>query len=66
MSETQIRAAGPGDLQRITAIYNHYVLNTPVTFDVESYTVDRRQAWFEQFGVTGRHQLLVAVEKGVK
>jgi phosphinothricin acetyltransferase len=65
MSETQIRTAGPGDLERITAIYNHYVLNTPVTFDVESYTVDRRQAWFGQFGVTGRHQLLVAVEKGV-
>src|SRR5277367_82958 len=65
MNETRIRTAEPGDLARITAIYNHYVLNTPVTFDVEAYTVERRQAWFAQFGVTGRHRLLVAEENGV-
>jgi phosphinothricin acetyltransferase len=61
----EIRAAGIGDLARITEIYNYYVLNTPVTFDVESYTVERRESWFAQFGATGRYRLLVAEEKGI-
>jgi phosphinothricin acetyltransferase len=65
MSETRIRAAARGDLARITEIYNYYVLNTPVTFDVEAYTVERREPWFAQFGETGRHRLLVAEENGV-
>ena len=65
MSETRIRAAERRDLARITEIYNYYVLNTPVTFDVEAYSVERREAWFAQFSVTGRHRLLVAEEDGV-
>jgi len=65
MSETQIRRAERGDLARITEIYNHYVLNTPVTFDIEAYTVEGREVWFAQFGVTGRYRLLVAEEDGV-
>jgi phosphinothricin acetyltransferase len=64
MSETRIRTAERGDLARITEIYNYYVLNTPVTFDVEAYTAQRREAWFAQFSVTGRHRLLVAEENG--
>jgi len=52
-------------LARITEIYNYYVLNTPVTFDVEAYTVERREAWFAQFSVTGRYRLWVAEENGV-
>ncbi|HKM47110.1 MAG TPA: GNAT family N-acetyltransferase [Terriglobales bacterium] len=65
MSETRIRTAERGDLARITQIYNYYVLNTPVTFDIEAYTVEGREAWFGQFGVTGRYRLLVAEEDGV-
>jgi phosphinothricin acetyltransferase len=64
MSETRIRTAERGDLARITEIYNYYVLNTPVTFDIEAYTVERRETWFGQFGSTGRHRLLVAEEDG--
>src|ERR1039457_2609395 len=60
MSEVLIRPAELRDLPRLTEIYNHYVVNTPVTFDVEPYTVERREAWFAQFGATGRHRLLVA------
>jgi phosphinothricin acetyltransferase len=60
-----IRTAECGDLARLTEIYNYYVLNTPVTFDVEAYTVERREAWFGQFSVTGRHRLLVAEENGM-
>jgi phosphinothricin acetyltransferase len=64
MAQIRIRAAARSDLPRLTEIYNHYVLNTPVTFDIEPYTVDRRAPWFEQFGPTGRYRLLVAEENG--
>jgi phosphinothricin acetyltransferase len=65
MSESRIRTAERRDLARITEIYNYYVLNTPVTFDVEPYTVERREAWFMQFSATGRHRLIVAEENGI-
>jgi phosphinothricin acetyltransferase len=60
MSEVRIRPAMRADLARLTEIYNYYVVNTPVTFDVEPYTVERREAWFGQFGTAGRYRLLVA------
>ena len=58
----QVRAAHLDDLPRLTEIYNHYVLTTPITFDVEPYTVERRVSWFEQFAVLGRYRLVVATE----
>jgi phosphinothricin acetyltransferase len=60
MSTANIRLAERNDLGRLTKIYNYYVINTPVTFDVEPYTEERRESWFAQFGATGRHRLLVA------
>ena len=65
MSDILVRPATLEDLPRLTLIYNHYVVNTPVTFDLEPYTVDRRRAWFEQFAATGRHRLLVAESDGL-
>src|SRR5277367_5995721 len=65
MSEITIRTAMPADLTRITDIYNYYVLNTPVTFDVEAHTVEGRAEWFAQFRATGRHRLIVAEEDGI-
>lgn len=63
MSEIRVRLANAADLPRLVEIYNHYVVNTPVTFDVEPYTVRSRTPWFEQFAQTGRYRLLVAEEK---
>lgn len=63
MAEPHIRVAGKADLPRLTEIYNHYVIHTPVTFDVEPYTLERRAAWFEQFGPAGRYRLLVAEDE---
>jgi phosphinothricin acetyltransferase len=57
-----IRPATRDDLPRITEIYNYYIVHSPVTFDLEPYTVERRMTWFAQFGATGRHRLLVAEE----
>jgi len=61
----RIRPANRADLTRLTEIYNYYVVHTPVTFDVEPYTVERRAAWFEQFALTGRYRLVVAEEDGL-
>ena len=58
----QIRPAELDDLPRLTEIYNHYVLTTPITFDVEPYTVERRLPWFEQFATVGRYRLVVATD----
>jgi phosphinothricin acetyltransferase len=60
MPDIHIRPATRSDIPRLTEIYNHYVIHTPITFDVEPYTVERRAVWFEQFSTTGRHRLLVA------
>jgi phosphinothricin acetyltransferase len=60
MRALHIRPATHSDLPRLTEIYNHYVINTAVTFDIEPYTVERRTPWFNQFGTSGRHRLLVA------
>jgi len=55
-----IRPAVRSDLPRLTEIYNHYVVHTPVTFDIRPLRVEERIPWFEQFGQTGRYRLLVA------
>jgi phosphinothricin acetyltransferase len=60
-----IRPALIGDLPRLTEIYNHYIVNTPITFDLEPVSVDDRRAWFAQFGSGGRHRLFVAEMDGV-
>lgn len=60
-----LRPAREGDLPRLTEIYNHYILNTPITFDLDPVTVDERRPWLAQFAETGPHCLLVAEEAGV-
>jgi phosphinothricin acetyltransferase len=64
MSGISIRVAIRGDLPRLTEIYNHYVVHTPATFDLEPYTVEQRESWFSQFGASGRYRLFVAEENG--
>jgi phosphinothricin acetyltransferase len=60
-----MRAARLDDLPRLTEIYNHYVVHSPATFDLEPKTLDQRREWFSQFAEAGRHRLLVAEEDGV-
>ena len=62
MADFTIRPASAGDLQALTDLYNHYVRETPVTFDVEPFSAEARRPWLDQFAGTGRHRLLVAVE----
>jgi phosphinothricin acetyltransferase len=60
-----VRAARPGDLPRLTAIYNFYIEHTAVTFDIEPFTAEGRAEWFSHYSETGRHRLLVAEGDGV-
>jgi phosphinothricin acetyltransferase len=59
-----VRAAMLDDLPRLTEIYNHYIVHTPITFDLEPFSVEQRRAWFDGFAATGRRRLLVAVDTG--
>lgn len=61
----EIRTASREDIPALTEIYNYYVHNTPITFDMAAKTIAERTQWFDQFGEMGRHQLLVALEAGV-
>jgi phosphinothricin acetyltransferase len=60
----KIRPATRADLPRLTEIYNYYVINTPITFDLKPFTVDERVRWFEEHAGAGRHRMFVAETAG--
>jgi phosphinothricin acetyltransferase len=64
MSEVTTRPAVLSDLSRLAEIYNHYILNTPITFNMKPFTVEGFKEWFEEHSDGKRHRLVVAVEKG--
>ncbi len=59
-----IRAAERRDLPALTALYNHYVEHTVITFDLEPWTVQQRAEWFGHYAETGPHRLLVGERDG--
>lgn len=59
-----VRAATLDDIPKLTEIYNHYVVNTAITFDLEPVSLEERREWFRQFAPSGPHRLLVAEEDG--
>lgn len=60
-----IRHAIEGDLERLTEINNHYILNTNATFDIEPQRAQDRKPWFQRYKMTGPYQLLVAESDGI-
>ena len=54
-----LRAGVLEDLPRLLEIYNHYVVKTPVTFDIDPISMEARRPWFDGFAVDGPHRLLV-------
>ena len=62
-SSVVVRPGVEGDLSDLTEVYNHYIIHTPITFDVEPYTVETRRAWFETFRETGPHRIFVAEQE---
>ena len=59
-----IRAAELRDLPDLTALYNHYIEHTVITFDLEPWTVEQRTEWFGHYAQTGAHRLLVGERNG--
>jgi len=60
-----IRAAVTGDVPRMTEIYNHYIVHTAISFDLEPFTVEQRKEWFGHYATSGRYRLFVAESDGL-
>jgi phosphinothricin acetyltransferase len=61
MTDMIVRPARETDLVSLNDLYNHYIRETPITFDIVSWTLEQRQEWFSHYHETGRRRLLVAV-----
>jgi phosphinothricin acetyltransferase len=55
-----VRPASLDDLTGITAIHNHYIVNTHITFDIRPCRPEQRVAWFHDHSDGKRYRLLVA------
>lgn len=60
----KIRGPVDGDLAPLAKIYNHYVVESHVTFDIEPIPLETRRSWLASFAESGPYRLLVAEEKG--
>lgn len=58
-----IRSATLDDLPALTGIYNHYVVHTPITFDLRPFSTEERRTWFDDHQGSGRHRLLVSEDE---
>lgn len=59
-AEVQVRPGVETDLAALTDIYNHYVRETPITFDTAVFTPEERRPWLLSHLEDGRHRLMVA------
>ena len=56
-----LRSVRLDDAAGINAVYNHYIRETPITFDIEPWDDGQRRSWIDAHR-GGRHHVLVAVE----
>lgn len=61
-TEVQVRPGTEGDLDTLTALYNHYVTETAITFDLAPFTPSERRPWLLSHPEDGPHRLLVATD----
>jgi phosphinothricin acetyltransferase len=61
-TEVQVRPGVEGDLKALTDIYNHYVRETPITFDTSVFTPEERRPWLLSHPEDGPHLLKVAAD----
>ncbi|MGW7252646.1 N-acetyltransferase family protein [Streptomyces sp. NPDC054834] len=60
-AEVQVRPGVERDLEALTDIYNHYVRETPITFDTAVFTPEERRPWLLSHPEDGPYRLMVAV-----
>jgi phosphinothricin acetyltransferase len=63
-ADVLVRPAAEDDLGSLNDVYNEYVVQSHATFDVEPTSLEWRQEWFRQHGLSGRHRVMVAVVDG--
>ncbi|MCL1601614.1 MAG: N-acetyltransferase family protein [Actinomycetia bacterium] len=61
MSDLVIRRAIEADIPEMNAIYNEYIVDSHVSFDIEPWSDEKRLAWFRE-GVVAGFPILVACE----
>ncbi|MGW2778195.1 N-acetyltransferase family protein [Streptomyces olivaceoviridis] len=61
-TEAQVRPGIEADLDTLTAIYNHYVRETAITFDTAVFTPEERRPWLLSHPEDGPHRLMVATD----
>ncbi|MFI9049272.1 GNAT family N-acetyltransferase [Streptomyces sp. NPDC053427] len=62
--DVQVRAGDEDDLEALTELYNHYIRETSITFDMEPFTPEQRRPWLLSHPKDGPHRLLVARSAG--
>ncbi|MGB3669335.1 MAG: N-acetyltransferase family protein [Phormidesmis sp.] len=59
--DINVRNVRDTDLDALVELYNRYIAETAVTFDLSPYTTQqRRESWLSHYSDSGRHRLLVA------
>ncbi|MFF4547442.1 GNAT family N-acetyltransferase [Streptomyces sp. NPDC001435] len=61
-TEVQVRPGAEADLEALTDIYNHYVRETPITFDTAVFTPEERRPWLLSHPEDGPYRLMVAMD----
>ena len=61
-TEVQVRPGVEEDLDALTDLYNHYVRETPITFDTATFTPEERRSWLLSHPEDGPHRLMVATD----
>ncbi|WP_155058514.1 GNAT family N-acetyltransferase [Streptomyces blattellae] len=59
-TEVQVRPGVESDLEALTDLYNHYVRETPITFDTAAFTPEGRRPWLLSHPEDGPYRLMVA------
>ncbi|GEC07362.1 phosphinothricin N-acetyltransferase [Streptomyces spinoverrucosus] len=60
--EVQVRPGVEDDLAALTDLYNHYVRETPITFDTAIFTPEERRPWLLSHPEDGPYRLMVATD----
>jgi phosphinothricin acetyltransferase len=64
VQRVRIRYAEAVDAAALNELYDHYILTTPITFDLEPWSLAQRLDWLQGFETTGPHRILVAEHDG--
>lgn len=63
--QIMIREFCANDIAALTELYNHYILGSVITFDLQPYTPEQRyQGWMSHYTHSGRYRLFVAESDG--